>query len=457
MGKKIIPYSTVLAMNGFEILKTSGKKEVITYCPRCKNDNFWVNEQKNAGHCFDCDLSLNAISFHAEVNGLKYEDALYELTHNTSCTAIEYKKFKKDEPASELAPIEKRAKTYSCFFKQLSLAPDHADNLKARGLINDSMFKTFDLSDQEQKKVINALINAHCELKGIPPFYLQGSTYRMKKLQRGILVAYLNRKGQIQGFQLRVDDDKLKPYIGKDGKEHKPSKYIWISTDNIPRDAKYGVKAETCVSYCCTFRKDANGEYYPLFPGNTVSLTEGAMKGTIAHQLSGKAFLAIPGVNSARNKLEEEIDYLIERGITCIELCFDMDMIVNTSVMKSLDKLKKLITDKNLDYRVITWNTEYADFTGVHHQFETDSDFVFTMKTLKRFIKKNRLDYVVDEVKELGRTFFFAFENKREAQDNKELFYFIKQKYSIDIKPIIWSLKLKGIDNYYAYTVKNII
>ena len=79
------------------------------------------------------------------------------------------------------------------------------------------------------------------------------------------------------------------------------------------------------------------------------------------------------------------------------------------------------------------------------------------MKTLKRFIKKNRLDYVVDEVKELGRTFFFAFENKREAQDNKELFYFIKQKYSIDIKPIIWSLKLKGIDNYYAYTVKNII
>ena len=96
-------------------------------------------------------------------------------------------------------------------------------------------------------------------------------------------------------------------------------------------------------------------------------------------------------------------------------------------------------------------DTEYADFTGVHHQFETDSDFVFTMKTLKRFIKKNRLDYVVDEVKELGRTFFFAFENKREAQDNKELFYFIKQKYSIDIKPIIWSLKLKGIDNYYAY------
>lgn len=458
MEKKIVPYSAILQMNGFKVLKTSGSDEIITYCPHCKSDNFWVNESKNTGHCWACDKSFNAIAFHAEVNGLEYKDALKEVTNNNGYQAVEYKEFNKQQDAvSEVAPIDIRSKTYSCLFKQLGLAPDHAENLKERGLNSDLLFKTFDYSESEQKKIVDSLINSGCELKEVPPFYMLNGKYRIKKLQRGILVPYLDRKGRIQGFQLRVDDDKLKPFKGKDGLMHEPSKYIWVSTKSIPKGAKYGVKAETFISYCCSFRKDKDGSYYPFFPGDTVAITEGAMKGTIAHQLSGKAFLAIPGVNSGRSKLEKELAYLKERGVKYIELCFDMDMLLNDSVLKALDKLKKLITDNGMDYRTVVWNTEYADFNGTHHQFDVETDFVFTPKTVRKFKEKNRLDVVVKEVKEMNRNVFFAFKNKQDALDNKDMFIRLKESLDIDITPVIWSLKLKGIDNYYAYSVKNIL
>ena len=455
MEKKIIPYSSILAINGFKVLKTSGK-EIITNCPSCKADNFWVNESKNTGHCWNCDQSFNAIAFHAQVNGLEYKDALSDVLKHSGTAAVTYKEFNKaEEKENDIAPIDKRAKTYSCLIKQLGLAPDHVKNLKERGVNSDLLFRTFDMTDTEQKKIIDALILNQCSLQYIPPFYMQGNSYRIKKLPRGILVPYLNRKGQIQGFQLRADDDKLKPFKGKDGKMHEPSKYIWVSTNNIPKGAKYGVKAQTFISYCCTFRKDKNGEYFPLFPGNTVCITEGAMKGTIAHQLSGKAYIALPGVH-ARDQLAKELDYLKERGVECIELCFDMDFIQNESVLKALAKLKKMIEEKGLAYRVITWNTEYANLKGVHNHFDTDVDFVLTVKTAKKFVEKQRLDIVLKDVKEMNKNIYFAFKDKEEALEYKEFYKELTKTYNFEATPIIWSLKLKGIDNYYAYTVKNI-
>ena len=194
-----------------------------------------------------------------------------------------------------------------------------------------------------------------------------------------------------------------------------------------------------------------------MFPGDTVSITEGAMKGFISHQLSGKAFLTIPGVNSGIGKLEKELDYLIERGVKCIELCFDMDMLLNESVLTALEKLKKLITDKGLSYRVMVWNIEYASLQGIHNQFDTDTDFVFTPETIIKFEEKKRLDIVVDKVLKMNKRLFFAFKNKQEALENKELYLSFKNKYKLDITPVIWSLKLKGVDNFYAYNVKQIL
>ena len=57
----------------------------------------------------------------------------------------------------------------------------------------------------------------------------------------------------------------------------------------------------------------------------------------------------------------------------------------------------------------------------------------------------------------MNRNVFFAFKNKQDAIDNKDMFIRLKESLDIDITPVIWSLKLKGIDNYYAYSVKNIL
>ncbi len=456
MGRKIIPYSKILQIDGFKIIENHSK-DVVTNCPNCKAPNFWVNDTKNTGHCFACDKSYNPISFHGEVMGLEYKDALKNALKmiGEDITITPNITYDKKEDEHPIADIETRAKTYSYFFKLLGLAPDHAKNLEERGIINDGLFKTLDITEESSKKIIDALISSGCELKYVPPFYLSGNTYKITKHSRGIIVPYLDRKGRIQGFQLRKDDKNLMPYKGKDGKMHTPSKYTWVSANSAPKGAKYAIKTNSFISYCCSFRKDKNGEYAPVFPGNTISITEGAMKGTIAHQLSGKAFLAIPGVRSTK-LLHDEFEYLKERGVTCIELCFDMDLIKNDSVLSAFDDMKKLIIENGFDLKVITWNNEYADFQGIHNQFDVDTDFVFTPETVRKYKEKGRLEFVTKKVTEEGRIILFAFKNKEDALANKELYKDFVKTYCNAV-PIIWNLKLKGIDNYYAYTVKNIL
>ena len=56
----------------------------------------------------------------------------------------------------------------------------------------------------------------------------------------------------------------------------------------------------------------------------------------------------------------------------------------------------------------------------------------------------------------MNKNIYFAFKDKEEALEYKEFYKELTKTYNFEATPIIWSLKLKGIDNYYAYTVKNI-
>lgn len=458
MARKIIPFSAVLAMNGYEVKKETSSGDLVTICPWCKNDTLWVKDEKNTGHCWSCARTSNPITFHMQACGIsEYKQAL--LDAKKKLESGEYSELIAHESESAktsyVSPIMIRNKTYVTLFKYLGLSEDHKKNLEDRGMNHTFLYRTLDFKVLNESELIENLLKAGCKLQGVAPFYYENGKWHIKKYPRGILVPYMDSNSMIQGLQLRIDDDLLKPYTGKDGKTHTPSKYVWLSSG----DKENGTRGESYGSYLCNY-VNYNNMRVATFRNGICTITEGAMKGDIAHQLSGKSFWALAGVNAQGKRFEKELKNLKSLGVSTIEIAFDMDRFLNISVLAAIKKMCETVKANGFKLRILSWNTEYALFNGDHRQLEMFKDFVFTPESYKRAVSKERLDYVVSAVKDFGiSNIFFAFANKDEAINNQDLFNEFKKKYGKDIliTPIIWKLRLKGIDNYYAYEVKHIL
>ena len=100
--------------------------------------------------------------------------------------------------------------------------------------------------------------------------------------------------------------------------------------------------------------------FYPEVPDGVFYLTEGPMKGDIAHFLTeyGIPIMAVPGVNHY-TKLENELMKLKSIGVKKIVLLFDMDYKHNENVQKALYKTKEIIRYLDLDCAQMVWNESY--------------------------------------------------------------------------------------------------
>ena len=112
----------------------------------------------------------------------------------------------------------------------------------------------------------------------------------------GILIPILSMQGKIQGFQIRLDHV-------VEGR-----KYIWLSSVKF----KNGVSSGSPVHVI----GDLNA--------SEVYLTEGALKGTIAHFLSGDTFVCVAGVNQYRNA-KPVLEAFRQRNLQHLFEAYDMD------------------------------------------------------------------------------------------------------------------------------------
>lgn len=188
----------------------------------------------------------------------------------------------KEEPVeifnAELADADVIDRTYQEMLSLLTLNDKHQEDLKKRGLTKEQIeiqrYRSVPLFGI--KNMVQKLLESGQTVKGVPGFYEDQDgkwTINFTSKNSGILIPIRSMEGKIQGFQIRLDQV-------MEGR-----KYIWLSSVKFQNGVSSGSPVHVIGSL------DAEQIY----------LTEGALKGTIAHYLSGDTFICVAGVNQYRN------------------------------------------------------------------------------------------------------------------------------------------------------------
>jgi len=222
-------------------------------------------------------------------------------------------------------------RTYTALFSLLSLSATHREDLRKRGLTEEQIvrfgyrstpaFGFQNLAEQVRQQ--------GCVVEGIPGFCMDDDdrwTVRFNARCSGIVIPILNPAGQIQGAQIRLD----RPFDGR--------KYMWFSS----AEQKRGVSSGSPVHFAG-----------PL--GKTLYVTEGGLKGAIAHCLTGQSFACIAGAGQYANFVRY-LPMLREHGVEEIVVAYDMDLLTNEMVRKACGQILQAAGAAGFRTRHMQWD-----------------------------------------------------------------------------------------------------
>lgn len=236
-------------------------------------------------------------------------------------------------PQAPLVGVETRDRVYRALLDKLTLAPDHRDNLLARGLTSGEIlrlgYRTAPAAGLHT--LAEELVAEGHELFGVPGFYRdKKGRWTMAFYARGIMIPCRDRLGRIQSIHIRLDKE-LK----------KGGKFLTFSS----ADRRDGAGAENWCHVAGPVRE-------------CVYLIEGYMKADIVHFFTGKTVLAIPGVTSLQH-LEKTLRELTELGVRHVMTCFDMDYLKNWHVEAAYANLVDLLSRLPLTFGTYLWSPEH--------------------------------------------------------------------------------------------------
>ena len=232
---------------------------------------------------------------------------------------------------SPLIDIEARHATYSALLSKLSLAQDHRENLRNRGLTDEEIdklgYKTTPIAGMSM--IAKQLRSNGYYLAVVPGFFRkQDGEWTFIHEARGILIPVRNHNGLIQGLQIRRDNTEKR-------------KFRWVSS----ADRNDGCKAEGWTHVA--------GEV-----ATQVILTEGPMKADVINALTGITVIAVPGVN-ALTQLRATLEVLKGEGVQNIKTAFDMDFSTNHHVQNGFNNLLVLLDEMNFKFGTYLWDSRY--------------------------------------------------------------------------------------------------
>ena len=257
-------------------------------CPLCDDHKgkMNLNFQKNVFRCNRCGESGGMLNLYAKAYGVDLQTARKEIIEATGGSAFKREQIHRREIEStrpqitnaEMAEDAVKHKTYTRLFEMLILADCHKDSLLKRGFTEEQIeangYKSTPVYGY--KKLTKRLIEEGCTVEGVPGFYRDKDgewTIYFNRKASGFMIPVKNPDGLITGVQIRLDH----PYDGR--------KYIWLSSVNFEAGTTSGSPV-----------------HFVGKPGDkTVFVTEGPLKGDLAHALSGRTFLCVPGVNQSAN------------------------------------------------------------------------------------------------------------------------------------------------------------
>lgn len=358
--------SDVLSLLG--VRYNPGKEEQIIPCPFCGGKRFAMNIRKGTGHCFNCSSTADSASYYAAEMGMSLNDARNDIRHRLNVPdetgKIPERRVFKEVPQEEMAPIEQRDAAYRAFLDELTISQKNYDNLLARGFSSDDIealgYKTYPSADTISfESLCRRLLAKGIVLDGVPGFSKNDyNEWTIPRYTQGIIVPQVNYHNQIEGLQIRKDDDLRREFDG-----NLEGKCTWFSTKG-----KYcGVAAHTSIHCAMDFIYDnTKHQYIPILNGGKVTLTEGGMKADLVHcLLDGKASLiSVPGIY-ALAPLKQCLIKLKEYGLTTVNIAFDMDYLTNKNVKISMETVSAILKELDLkEDNVMNWEFKKKDRNG---------------------------------------------------------------------------------------------
>lgn len=373
------PYNVMDALH----VSYGRKKNEKIPCPVCRKKTFFMNMENGLGHCFraSCDFKANHTGYYAASMGIDLEEAREQMYNymgvpfqkkgsagkpNIPTESRRERKAATFEKEAEIVSINIRDKVNREIVSSHGLIDRHVNDMIKRGLTKEEVaslgYASFGYHDEAA--LSHSYKDKGLELRGVPGFFLNDDGfYQLRQLKKGILVPFKDSQNRIQGFQLRKNNEDLKTWM-ENGEKKKENKCNWLSSTGL----KEGTHIPAYCHYACDFVYDfCMDRVVPVIKNNTITVTEGGMKGDIAHVLSGRSIIALPGVN-ALDEFKKELPFLKEMGVTKIVDAFDMDFVTNENVAKQRQRLKELIEESGFEYVLETWDVtaeNHSDLKGI--------------------------------------------------------------------------------------------
>lgn len=365
-----------------EDLKEKSEKSIyVRECPYCQRH--WklnINASKGVFRCPACGESGNAVSLHAKLHNLTIEESKQELvgvTFNKENKPV--KPAKKELPVADLATRDKIYREIILKGMNVSLSIPCANDLARRGLPLNKM--PYIVATQNQNCCCTSwfqdlkgrnFTKGNAIVKGVPGVF---GVDMVKDGKEDYKWTYLNMPRNFGYLIPIITHLKDKPAISCCQIRHLEGevRYTFFTSQDLAN----GVSVTGCnkVHYSRNFFKKGT-----ISVPKTVYLTEGPLKADVASYLSGRCFIAVPGVNSVSD-LPKELRYLKSKGCEKINLAFDMDYREKKEVKKAMDNVSEMIKKSGLKLQIMKWDNKYK---GI-------DDYLLSKKSIGKGEKKNGL------------------------------------------------------------------
>jgi len=310
--------------------ESSGGKEVEAKCPFCLDNGYhlYLNVADNVYYCHRCGDNGGILDLVSRIKGMTRKEAFALLSQKTA-TGYHENARPYAQPSS-IMHVDSRCKVYEKFLELLTLSDKHRQELMRRGLspgkICRNSYKSMPLLQEIRTCICNELFRAHrLNLENVPGFYMTPDGEWDFYAKPGYLIPIRDCQGRIQMLLLRLDfpDEK--------------GKYRFFSSSNKP----HGTSAESCPHV--VYGRESVKVY----------LTEGPLKADIASHLTGRTYVAIPGVNATKGLLEI-IEMLKPKVIVDN---FDNDRLQNPNVKNGIEKIFSMLKGYKIERE--TWPEKY--------------------------------------------------------------------------------------------------
>lgn len=311
-------------------------------CPFCSaKGKMNINFEKQVYNCNRCKTHGGMVDLYARyfrVSNAQANEEIYAVVCRHSAPRMPPTPM----PTAEEAPVEStRAseltidQTLRTMLEMLPLAQPHWEQLLRRGLTEEQIGQYMYRSTPAfgYRKIVSNMLEMGCKLEGVPGFYKTKDgawTMNCNPKCTGFFIPVISVNGLVQGCQIRLD----RPFGD--------AKYIWFSSSEKNCGTPSGSPVHFVGDPCAA----------------DVNVTEGALKATIAHCLSGKTFVAVAGAGQY-NALGQTFDALLALGVRRISEAYDMDKFQNDNVQKGAAQMMALAKSKGFIVRSLRWNPAY--------------------------------------------------------------------------------------------------